>query len=140
MTDKDTSVPVKKPRKPRTPKVSKIIKSNPKLKADATENIVDQLHDLKQIMINLEDHADKLTTEEKIIGSYNIGLCLGIISIASNLIGLETQDSVIKNIHGFLDRIKNDDYTGSDCQYDPIKDIECEQCKSKELCLLLKAP
>lgn len=125
--------PVKQPKKPKLHAIQTT--------DDATQSqadiIVEQLKNLKGLLGELEKHPDKLTAPEKIVGAYNIGVCIGIISISSQLIGLETQDTITTSISGFLDRLKEDDYDGSDCQHTPGISPECEKCRSKTLCLLL---
>jgi hypothetical protein len=142
--DPENSVPVKTTKTGKQVKVKQTkkrkihaIQTIEQATANQADVIVEQLHNLKAILNELENHADKLTTPEKIIGSYNIGVCIGIISISSNLIGLETHDTISTSIQGFLDRMKEDDFTGSDCEFTPGISPECESCKSKTLCLLL---
>jgi hypothetical protein len=124
------------PRAPKKPKLH-AIQTVDQATVNQADIIVEQLKNLKGILGELEKHPDKLTTPEKIVGAYNIGVCNGILTLASTLIGLETQDNIGVAISGFLDRLKEDDFSGSDCEYIPGISKECETCKGKTLCLLL---
>ena len=128
--------PVKKAKQTKKRKIHAIQTGEEAIQNQA-DVIVEQLHNLKSILNELENHADKLTTPEKIVGAYQIGVCQGILTLASTMIGLETSDNIGIAISGFLDRMKEDDFNGSDCNYTPGISKECKTCKGRTLCLLL---